>query len=75
MFDELVITLVEIEAEVNSKPLTHVTASDMEEPLTSSHLDIGRRILNLPDHLEYVDNLKDAEFPLNSNQLKMNDTS
>ena len=52
--DELVTVIAEIEAVVNSRPLSYVAASDMEEPLTPSHLLVGRRILNLPDHLGLI---------------------
>ena len=67
--DELVTVLAEIEAVVNSRPLSYVAASDMEEPLTPSHLLVGRRILNLPDHLGCIDCQEDPEFSLDSNQL------
>ena len=41
-FDKLVTTLAEIESVINSRPLTYVSAGDMEEPLTPSHLIVGR---------------------------------
>ena len=41
-FDELVIVLAEIECVINSRPLTYVSAGDTEEPLTPSHLLVGR---------------------------------
>ena len=34
----------------------------MEEPLTPSHLLVGRRILNLPDHLGHLNELNDEDF-------------
>lgn len=37
-FDELVTVLAEIEAVINSRPLSYVTGGDIEEPLTPSHL-------------------------------------
>jgi len=46
-FVELSTTLIEIEAVLNSRPLTYVY-DEMEEPLTPSHLIIGRRILSMP---------------------------
>ena len=67
-FDELVTVLAEIEAVINSRPLTYVSAGDIEEPLTPSHLIVGRRILNLPDHLSHL-NDDDEEFSLNNNLL------
>ena len=68
-FDELVTVLAEIESVINSRPLTYVSAGDMEEPLTPSHLIVGRRIHNLPDHLSHLDDIGDEEFSLNSTQL------
>ncbi|XP_066026285.1 uncharacterized protein [Pocillopora verrucosa] len=46
-YDELSTVLVEIEAALNSRPLTYVF-DEMEEPLTPSHLIVGRRILSVP---------------------------
>ena len=68
-FDELVTTLAEIESVINSRPLMYVSAGDIEEPLTPSHLIVGRRILNLPDHLSHLDDIGDEEFSLNPTQL------
>ena len=67
--DEIVTSLAEIESAINSRPLTYVSASDLEEPLTPSHLIVGRRIHNLPDHLSHIDDLEDEEFSLNQTQL------
>ena len=47
-FDELTTILVEVEAVLNSRPLTYLYSDDVEEPLTPSHLVIGRRLLSLP---------------------------
>ena len=68
-FDELVTTLAEIESVINSRPLTYVSAGDMEEPLTPSHLIVERRILNLPDHLSHLEDIRDEEFSLNPAQF------
>ena len=46
-YDELSTTLVEVEAVLNSRPLTYV-CDEFEEPLTPSRLIIGRRILSMP---------------------------
>ena len=67
--DELITTLAEIEAVINSRPLTYVSAGDMEEPLTPSHLIMGRRIRNLPDHLSHLDDTEDEDFSPDSSQL------
>ena len=48
-FDELHTTLVEIEGVLNSRPLTYLYSDDLEEPLTPSHLILGRRISKLPE--------------------------
>ena len=50
-YDELVTVLAEVEAVVNSRPIAYVSTADLDEPLTPSHLLIGRRVLDLPDHL------------------------
>ena len=54
-YDELSTSLTEVEAVLNSRPLSCVTSDDMDEPLTPSHLLTGRRILSLPDHLTHGD--------------------
>ena len=62
-FDELTTILVEVEAVLNSRPLTYLYSDDVEEPLTPSHLVIGRRLLTLPvellqiDHWDFGDHL------------------
>ena len=53
-YDELSTTLVEVEAVLNSRPLTYVY-DEFEEPLTSSHLVIGRRILSMPSKNYSID--------------------
>ena len=47
--DELLTALTEVEMIVNSRPLSYLSTEDIEEPLTPSHLLIGRRVFNLPD--------------------------
>ena len=47
-YGELLTTLFEIEAILNSRPLSFVSTEDVEEPLTPSHLLLGRRILSCP---------------------------
>ena len=66
--DELTTALAEIEAVLNSRPLSYVSGEDVEEPITPSHLIVGRQILNLPDNLDYVCDLNDDEFTLDTNR-------
>lgn len=61
-YDELITALTEIEAVLNSRPLTYLSPDDFEEPVTPSHFLCGRRILNLPDGLRQED--VDEEFEL-----------
>ena len=68
-FDELLTTITEIEAVLNSRPLSYVSGEDIDEPLTPSHLLVGRRILSLPDHIGYLCDLDDEEFTTDSVQL------
>ena len=53
-YDELSTTLVEVEAVLNSRPLTYVY-DEFEEPLTPSHRVIGRRILSMPSKNYSID--------------------
>ena len=48
--DELLTLITEVEAVLNSRPLTYVSSEDVQEPLTPSHLLVGYRLLTLPDH-------------------------
>ena len=54
-YDEMHTAIVEIEAIINSRPLSYVSSDDTEEPLTPSHLLVGRIILRLPDNLNYLE--------------------
>ena len=49
-YDELSTVLTEVEATLNSRPLTYVSLEDLDEPLIPSHLLVGHRLKNLPDH-------------------------
>ena len=60
-YDEMHTAIVEIEAIINSRPLSYVSSDDTEEALTPSHLLVGRRILSLPDNLNYLE-LDDFEI-------------
>ena len=35
---------------INSRPLSYVSASDVEVPLTPSHLIVDRRLMNVPEY-------------------------
>ena len=48
-YDELLTLVTEVEAVLNSRPLSYVSSEDVEEPLTPSHLLVGFRLLTLPD--------------------------
>ena len=65
-FDKHLTVVTEIEAVINSRPLSYVSGEDFEEPLTPSHLLVGRRILNLPDHIGYLCDPDDEEFAADS---------
>ena len=67
--DELLTAVVEIEAVINSRPLSYISSTDYEEPLTPSHLVVGRRLLNLPDYLGHVCDPGDEDFEVNTSQL------
>ena len=53
---------------INSRPLSYVSIDDQEEPLTPSHLLVGRRLMNLPDHISARDQI-DEEVEVDSNLL------
>ena len=58
-------------AVINSRPLPYISSTDLEEPLTPSHLLVGQQLLNLPDYLGYVCDPGDEDFEVNdSQQLK-----
>ena len=47
-YDEMHTAVVKVEAIINSRPLTFMLSGDTEEPLTPTHLMVGRRLLSLP---------------------------
>ena len=51
-YEELLTLLTEIEGVINSRPLTYFN-EELGEPLTPSHLIIGRRILDRPSPVSY----------------------
>jgi len=50
--EKLLTTSLEIEATLNSRPLSFVAVDDLEEPLTPSHLLHGRRISFIGDRVK-----------------------
>ena len=44
-YEELLTSVTEVELILNSRPLTYMSATDLEEPLTPTHLINGRRLL------------------------------
>ena len=67
--DEILTAMAEIESIINSRPLSYISAGDTEEPLTPSHLLIGRRVFNLPDNLGTEYDLDDEDYQTDSTQL------
>lgn len=52
----LLTVLIEVEGVLNSHPLTYVYNNEVEEPLTPSHLMIGRRLLSSGQKVELDEN-------------------
>ena len=48
-YDEMITLLKQIEAVINSRPITTIYDDDVEQPLTPSHLLIGKRATQLPE--------------------------
>lgn len=71
--DELYTILTEVEAIINSRPLSYISANDLEEPLTPSHLLMGRRVLSMPDHLRLTVDPNDEDFTANPTSTQLSD--
>ena len=56
--DKLHTAVVEVESIINSRPLTYLSPSDLEEPLTPSHLIAGKHVVSLPGDLGYRADLR-----------------
>ena len=54
-FEELTTVLTKIESIVNSRPITYTYVDDIVEPLTPSHLLIGKRSTELPPRTQNTD--------------------
>ena len=59
-YEELLTSVTEVELILNSRPLTYMSATDLEEPLTPTHLINGRCLVTLLDHLCYLES--DVDF-------------
>jgi len=58
-YEELETVVVQVEGTLNSRPLTQVESEFCEQPLTPSHLVIGRRLATLPTPQEFSDDEQD----------------
>ena len=67
--DAMHTAIIEVESILNSRPLTYTSSADVEEPLTPSHLLVGRRLLSLPDDLTYLED-DDPDFELSTESLQ-----
>jgi len=68
-YDELLTVLTEVEAIINSRPLSYFSSEDLEEPLTPSHLLTGHRTLGLPNAPVMVDDNSDEDFTVDQRDL------
>ena len=50
-------TVRSVEGVLNSRPLTYLDSENFEEPLTLSHLFLGKRLLREPEYVEMKDYL------------------
>ena len=63
--EELQIHSLKLRLVLNSRPLSYISAKDLEEPLTPSHLLMGRQVLSFPDNLGYSQE-PDEDFEANT---------
>ena len=66
-YDETVTVLVEVEATLNSCPISYLSSKDIEEPLTPSHLLMDRQLCSLPSPVSISD--EDPEFSVTAANL------
>ena len=68
-YDELFTAVTQVEATLNSRPLTYMSSDEMGEAVTPSHLLVGYRLLCLPDIQE---DLADPDFSDMSTSTSIN---
>ena len=61
-YGELLTVITEIELVLNSRPLTYLHFDDVEEPLTPSHLVVGRRLMTIPEDCAIKEEESDIEL-------------
>ena len=59
-YEELTTVLAEVEAIINSRPLTYMYSDNINEALSPSHLIFGKRLLTLPDNIVYPEEIDDT---------------
>ena len=64
-YDEFVTLVTEAGMILNCRPISYVSSEDLEEPLTPSHLIVGRRLSTLPE----IDSPADADFRISPGDL------
>ena len=67
--DKLLTAVFKIEPVINSNILQYISSTDFNKPLIPFHVVIGRRLLNLPDHLGCLWGPADKDFKVNISQL------
>ena len=67
-YKELLTATAEVELILNSRPLSYVSTEDIDEPLTPSHLLMGRRLLSRPE-ANYNKDDPDFDINLDKNDL------
>uniref|UniRef100_A0A1X7U0I1 Integrase catalytic domain-containing protein n=1 Tax=Amphimedon queenslandica TaxID=400682 RepID=A0A1X7U0I1_AMPQE len=50
-YEELITGITEVKLILNSRPLTYMSSTDLDKPITPSRIILGRRLLDLPHFL------------------------